>query len=107
MTLTQLLLNTNLFIHSLIESFSLSSSSLFHHWIIPNPSADVLLNNPTRWRYKTGHEVDPDADWLADWDMIALASGPKQMHKGQYNDGYCVQLGKALHVLYIYIYYNK
>ena len=67
---------------------------------------DVLLNNPTRWRYKTGHEVDPDADWLADWDMIALASGPKQMHKGQYNDGYCVQLGKALHVLYLY-YYNK
>ena len=76
---------------------------IFYIFIFFFNTADVLLNNPTRWRYKTGHEVDPDADWLADWDMIALASGPKQMHKGQYNDGYCVQLGKASCINYIYI----
>jgi len=47
---------------------------------------------PTRWRYKKGHTVAPDADWLADWDLIALVSGGKEIHNNGITDCYTVQL---------------
>ena len=50
----------------------------------------VELKHPTRFR-PTGHVVAADADWLADWDIKGLASGPVSHHNIE-NDGYCLQV---------------
>ena len=53
-------------------------------------SATVVLSNPTTFRGKLGHILDPEADWMPEWNIVKIDGAPDGANSDFYRMQVCI-----------------